>query len=77
MGYSSIWRRPSTGCLPTPAPSCGSTMSRAIPMRKSPHLYGKTVSFSKSQLMRAHGRLRQLLEERKEETACTPLSTNS
>lgn len=40
-------------------------------------LYGKTVSFSKSQLMRAHGRLRQLLEERKEETACTPLSTNS
>jgi RNA polymerase sigma-70 factor (ECF subfamily) len=40
-------------------------------------LYGKTVSFSKSQLMRAHGRLRRLLEEQSEESACTPLSTNS
>src|SRR5688500_2158080 len=40
-------------------------------------LYGKTVSFSKSQLMRAHVRLRQLLEIHREEPACTPLSTNS
>jgi RNA polymerase sigma factor (sigma-70 family) len=39
-------------------------------------LYGKTVSFSKSQLMRAHSRLRQLLDERHEETTCTSLSTS-
>ena len=41
---------------------------------------GRTTSFSKSQLSRAHARLRQALEpaglhEREEATACTPIST--
>jgi len=41
---------------------------------------GRTVSFSKSQLSRAHGRLRQALEQGKlpgaqEAPACTPIST--
>lgn len=40
-------------------------------------LYGKTPSFSKSQLMRAHLRLRELLDVRIEGRACTPVSTNS
>jgi RNA polymerase sigma-70 factor (ECF subfamily) len=40
-------------------------------------LYGRTPSFSKSQLMRAHLRLRELLQDRVEVEACTPLSTNS
>jgi RNA polymerase sigma factor (sigma-70 family) len=39
-------------------------------------LCGKTVSFSKSQLMRAHLRLRELLEDRIEVKACTPVSTS-
>lgn len=38
-------------------------------------LYGKTESFSKSQLMRAHLRLRELLDRSSETAACTPLST--
>jgi RNA polymerase sigma-70 factor (ECF subfamily) len=40
-------------------------------------LCGKTVSFSKSQLMRAHIRLRGLLEDRTEVKACMPVSTSS
>ncbi len=40
-------------------------------------LYGKTPSFSKSQLMRAHLRLRELLDTGQEEAQCTPVSTNS
>jgi RNA polymerase sigma-70 factor (ECF subfamily) len=40
-------------------------------------LCGKTVSFSKSQLMRAHLRLRELLEDRIEVKACMPVSTSS
>ncbi len=40
-------------------------------------LYGKTPSFSKSQLMRAHLRLRECLQDHVEEGACTPVSTNS
>jgi RNA polymerase sigma factor (sigma-70 family) len=39
-------------------------------------MYGKTESFSKSQLMRAHFRLRQLLDEPSEDEACTPLPTS-
>ncbi len=38
--------------------------------------YGKTESFSKSQLMRAHMRLRELLDKPRETAACTPLSTS-
>jgi RNA polymerase sigma factor (sigma-70 family) len=37
--------------------------------------FGKTESFSKSQLMRAHLRLRELLDPSSETAACTPLST--
>lgn len=40
-------------------------------------LFGKTTSFSKSQLMRAHLRLRELLDHGKEGATCTPVSTNS
>jgi RNA polymerase sigma-70 factor (ECF subfamily) len=40
-------------------------------------LYGKSVSFSKSQLMRAHLRLRELLEVERENAACMPVSSNS
>lgn len=39
-------------------------------------LFGKSVSFSKSQLMRAHLRLRELLEAKRENTACMPVSSN-
>jgi RNA polymerase sigma-70 factor (ECF subfamily) len=39
--------------------------------------FGRTVSFSKSQLMRAHLRLRELLDADAEGATCTPLSTNS
>ena len=37
-------------------------------------LYGKSESFSKSQLMRAHLRLRELLDQTGEGASCTPLS---
>lgn len=40
-------------------------------------LYGKTESFSKSQLMRAHLRLRELLDQPNENHSCTPVSSNS
>lgn len=40
-------------------------------------LYGKSESFSKSQLMRAHLRLRELLEQPNESPSCTPVSSNS
>jgi len=40
-------------------------------------LYGKSVSFSKSQLMRAHLRLRELLQVERENAACMPVSSNS
>jgi RNA polymerase sigma factor (sigma-70 family) len=40
-------------------------------------LFGKTTSFSKSQLMRAHLRLRELLDRERESAPCTPVSTNS
>jgi RNA polymerase sigma-70 factor (ECF subfamily) len=40
-------------------------------------LFGKSVSFSKSQLMRAHLRLRELLEVEPEDAACMPVSSNS
>lgn len=39
-------------------------------------LYGKTESFSKSQLMRAHLRLRELLDQSSENTSCTPVSSS-
>jgi RNA polymerase sigma-70 factor (ECF subfamily) len=39
-------------------------------------LFGKSVSFSKSQLMRAHLKLRELLETNRENTACMPVSSN-
>ena len=38
--------------------------------------FGMTVSFSKSQLMRAHLRLRELLQERAESSTCIPVSTS-
>jgi RNA polymerase sigma factor (sigma-70 family) len=38
-------------------------------------LYGKTESFSKSQLMRAHLRLRELLDQPSENATCTPVSS--
>jgi RNA polymerase sigma-70 factor (ECF subfamily) len=37
-------------------------------------LFGRTVSFSKSQLARAHEELRDLLEPQSGALACTPLS---
>jgi len=37
---------------------------------------GRTVSFSKSQLARAHIRLREMLEPATESLPCTPVSTN-
>jgi RNA polymerase sigma-70 factor (ECF subfamily) len=40
-------------------------------------LHGKSVSFSKSQLMRAHLRLRELLEVERGNAACMPVSSNS
>ena len=40
-------------------------------------LYGKSVSFSKSQLMRAHLRLRELLELERGNAACMPVSSSS
>ncbi len=40
-------------------------------------LFGKSVSFSKSQLMRAHLRLRELLETERENASCMPVSSNS
>lgn len=40
-------------------------------------LFGRTTSFSKSQLMRAHLRLRELLDEGSVGAPCTPVSTNS
>jgi RNA polymerase sigma-70 factor (ECF subfamily) len=39
-------------------------------------LYGRTTSFSKSQLARAHEQLRDLLEPQPGGLACTPLSRN-
>jgi RNA polymerase sigma-70 factor (ECF subfamily) len=39
-------------------------------------LLGGTASFSKSQLARAHLRLRELLEPDGVETSCMPVSTN-
>lgn len=39
-------------------------------------LFGKSVSFSKSQLMRAHLRLRELLGAERENGTCMPVSTN-
>lgn len=39
-------------------------------------LLGGTASFSKSQLARAHARLRELLEPDVERTSCMPVSTN-
>lgn len=39
-------------------------------------LFGKSVSFSKSQLMRAHLRLRELLGEERENGICMRTSTN-
>ncbi|MEJ2514311.1 MAG: RNA polymerase sigma factor [Gammaproteobacteria bacterium] len=39
-------------------------------------LMGKTVSFSKSQLSRAHERLRTLLGEEQEVSVCTPLPSS-
>jgi RNA polymerase sigma-70 factor (ECF subfamily) len=39
-------------------------------------LFGKSVSFSKSQLMRAHLRLRELLENERENGTCMRVSTN-
>jgi RNA polymerase sigma-70 factor, ECF subfamily len=38
--------------------------------------FGMTVSFSKSQLMRAHLRLRELLQEQAESSTCIPVSTS-
>jgi len=38
-------------------------------------LYGRSVSFSKSQLMRAHQRLREVLDQSTETVSCTPVST--
>ncbi len=38
--------------------------------------FGMTVSFSKSQLMRAHVRLRELLQEQAESSTCIPVSTS-
>jgi RNA polymerase sigma-70 factor (ECF subfamily) len=40
------------------------------------HLVRRTPSFSKSQLSRAHERLRELLEPTTETVTCTPVSTN-
>jgi len=37
---------------------------------------GRSISFSKSQLARAHGRLRELLANSEERVACTPASTS-
>lgn len=39
-------------------------------------LFGKSVSFSKSQLMRAHLRLRELLGTQRENGTCMPVSTS-
>jgi len=39
-------------------------------------LLGGTASFSKSQLARAHARLRELLEPEGMKTSCMPVSTN-
>jgi RNA polymerase sigma factor (sigma-70 family) len=39
-------------------------------------LLNRTPSFSKSQLARAHARLRDLLDPRGESVSCTPVSTN-
>lgn len=39
-------------------------------------LFGRSVSFSKSQLMRAHLRLRELLAVQRENPACMPVSSN-
>lgn len=39
-------------------------------------LLGRTASFSKSQLARAHVRLRELLEPQVESLPCTPIPTN-
>jgi RNA polymerase sigma-70 factor (ECF subfamily) len=38
-------------------------------------LFGKSTSFSKSQLMRAHARLRELLGDERETKTCMPVST--
>jgi RNA polymerase sigma-70 factor (ECF subfamily) len=38
-------------------------------------LFGKSTSFSKSQLMRAHARLRELLGDERETRTCMPAST--
>ena len=38
-------------------------------------LFGKSLSFSKSQLMRAHARLRELLGDERENRTCMPVST--
>ena len=38
-------------------------------------LFGKSASFSKSQLMRAHARLRELLDDEREHRTCMPVST--
>jgi len=39
-------------------------------------LMGRTTSFSKSQLARAHARLRELLDSTRESVPCMPVSTN-
>ena len=39
-------------------------------------LLGRTTSFSKSQLARAHTRMRELLDPASESLPCTPVSTN-
>ena len=53
----------SSGCPRRRARSCGCTTSRATPTTRSPVMMGKTPSFSKSQLARAHQRLRRWLGE--------------
>jgi RNA polymerase sigma factor (sigma-70 family) len=40
------------------------------------HLFGRTVSFSKAQLARAHGKLRERLERSSGGLACMPISRN-
>lgn len=40
-------------------------------------LFGRTVSFSKSQLARAHLQLREWFESGKDRQTCTPIQSNS
>ncbi len=69
---SARWRSSGT----RPARSSGCTTSRATPTPKSARCWAAPPACRKSQLGRAHARLRELLEPDGVKNSCMPASTN-